>query len=51
MKVYVLEVFWGDEWQVEGVFSTEEAATQEGEKVLTHSARYVEYEVSEHEVK
>ena len=51
MKVYVLEVFWGCDWEVEGVFKTEEAAYQEGESVLAHSADYVEYTVNGFEVK
>ena len=51
MKVYVLEVFWGSDWEVVGVFKTEEAAHQEGENIVTHSASYVEYVVNGFEVK
>lgn len=47
MTVYTLEVFWGDTWQVEGVFASEESATQEGERIVTHSADYVKYVVTE----
>lgn len=51
MKVYVLEVNWGDEWETVAVYKNEEAAYQEGENVLTHSADYVEYIVNCFEVK
>jgi len=51
MKVYVLEVFWGCDWEVVGVYKTEEAAYQEGENVLAHSADYVEYIVTGFDVK
>lgn len=46
MNVYTLEVFWGDTWEVVAVFASEEAATQEGERIVTHSADYVKYVVT-----
>lgn len=51
MKVYVLEIFWGSDWETVGVYSTEEAATQAGELEKTHSADYVRYYVGCFEVK
>ena len=46
MNVYVLEVFWGDDWEVVAVYKTEEAAFDEGEKIRTTSADYVKYVVT-----
>ena len=51
MNVYVLEVFWGDEWETIAVYKTEESAFNEGEKIRAKSADYVEYVVNCFEVK
>lgn len=51
MKVYVLEVFWGDNWEAVAVYSNREAAEKEGQLTCSKSARYVEYEVKEFEVR
>lgn len=51
MKVYVLEVFWGDHWEAVAVYNNRESAEKEGQLVLSKSSSYVEYEIKEFDVK